>query len=402
MEAKVMKFSVLLPTRNRLEYLKYAITSIVEQDYDDWEIIISDNCSEEKVEDYIRSLSESRIKYFRTQSFCPVTENWNNALEKSTGDYVIMLGDDDCLLKGYFKTCAALLQQHNLPDMIYNSAMNYVYPNVMLGAPQGYLMQFGYAPFLVKKQAPFILDKQETLQLVRETFNFNLIVNFNMQHSLVSRSLINKMQNYGKFYQSPYPDYYATTSLLIKAQRILAVPYPMVVIGVTTKSFGYYFFNNKEKEGIEFLRNTPDAAIYSNVAKFVIPGTDMNISWLFSLETVRQNFHHEYKLKLNYKKFRFLQVLQQYKKFACQEGLAWKDMLRLAKSLFWWEKIVYMIPFFVAVVIRLHPRKTFGKTWASKMAYKFSHPSHGTPRQLPGQYNNILDVFHQNSIDLTQ
>ncbi len=394
-----MKFSVLLPTRNRLEYLKYAVSSILEQDYDNWEIIISDNCSEEKIEDYVLALSEPRIKYSRTSSFCPVTENWNNALIKSTGDYVIMLGDDDCLLKGYFKTCMSLLQQHNFPEMIYTSALNYVYPNVMPGNPQGHLMQWGYAPFLIEKRPPFILNKEEALRLAREILNFTVIVNFNMQHSLVSRSVIKELQKYGDFYQSPYPDYYATTSLLIKAQRILAVPYPMVVIGVTNKSFGYYYFNNKEKEGVDFLRNTPDMSVYTKVAKHVIPGTNMNISWLFSLETVKQNFKNECALKVNYKKFRFLQVLHQFRKFVCQEGLGWKDMIKLAKSLLWWEKIAYVIPFFIAFTIRLHPSKTFGRTWANRMAYKFSHPSLGVPKQLPGQYNNILDVFQQNPID---
>ena len=77
-----MKFSVLLPTRNRLELLKYAIETVRRQDYDNWEIIISDNYSEEDIAGYIQSLKEPRIKYYRTDSFVPVTDNWNNALEK--------------------------------------------------------------------------------------------------------------------------------------------------------------------------------------------------------------------------------------------------------------------------------------------------------------------------------
>ena len=44
-----MKFSVLLPTRNRLEYLRYAVETVRRQDYADWEIIVSDNCSEDDI-----------------------------------------------------------------------------------------------------------------------------------------------------------------------------------------------------------------------------------------------------------------------------------------------------------------------------------------------------------------
>ena len=44
-----IKFSVLLPTKNRLELLKSAIWSVREQNYDNWEIIVADNCSQEDI-----------------------------------------------------------------------------------------------------------------------------------------------------------------------------------------------------------------------------------------------------------------------------------------------------------------------------------------------------------------
>ena len=68
-----MKFSVLLPTRNRKELLARAIETVRRQDYENWEIIISDNFSDEDISGYISSLSETRIKYFRTENFVTVT-----------------------------------------------------------------------------------------------------------------------------------------------------------------------------------------------------------------------------------------------------------------------------------------------------------------------------------------
>ena len=78
-----MRFSVLLPTRNRLDLLTYAIETVRRQDYDDWEIVVSDNASEQDIAGDIKSLNEPRIKYVRTQEFIPVTDNWNNALRNS-------------------------------------------------------------------------------------------------------------------------------------------------------------------------------------------------------------------------------------------------------------------------------------------------------------------------------
>jgi glycosyltransferase involved in cell wall biosynthesis len=393
-----MKFSVLLPTRNRLEYLKYAISSVLYQDYENWEIIVSDNDSEEDIKGYVTSLNDSRVKYFKTKSFCPVTENWNNAMEKSTGDYVVMLGDDDCLLKGYFSHCLSLLNLHQFPDMIYNSAFIYIYPAVLQKIPNGKLEQHGNASFLVGQIAPYILDRRKANKLVNEILNFSVAVNFNMQHSLVSRKLILEMQRYGKFYQSPYPDYYATTALLLKAERVLAVPYPMVVIGVTPKSFGYFYLNNKENDGIAFLQNVPNDEIYQSIVKHIIPGTNMNICWLFANETIRKNFGKEFDLKVNYKKFRLLQVLHQYKKYMCNQGVNFKDLISYWKNLSLWEKFAYFIPYLITLAMRRIP-STLKERVANRMVYAFSHPKHGVPKQILGNYKNILEVFHQNNIE---
>jgi len=99
-----MKISVLLPTRDRLDLLRHAVASVTCLDDPDWEIVISDNCSSGDVEGYVASLHDKRIHYLRTPKLLSITENWNNALEHSTGEYVLMLGDDDALLSGYFTT----------------------------------------------------------------------------------------------------------------------------------------------------------------------------------------------------------------------------------------------------------------------------------------------------------
>jgi glycosyltransferase involved in cell wall biosynthesis len=55
--------SVIIPTHNRKEYLKDAVNSIQNQTYQNFEIIIVDDFSDDKTEDYVKSLSDKRIKY---------------------------------------------------------------------------------------------------------------------------------------------------------------------------------------------------------------------------------------------------------------------------------------------------------------------------------------------------
>ena len=389
----VMKFSVLIPTRNRLEYLKYAVLTVLEQNYSNWEIIISDNCSEEDVEGYVRSLKDPRILYFRTSNSCSVTENWNNAIEKSSGDYIVMLGDDDGLLSGYFLACISLLKEFDFPDLVYNSALIYSYPNVISSAPQGSLAKYVYSSFFVNKKDPFVLKRKEALKAVKKILGFTVEINFNAQHCLFKRDLRASLSKYGSFYQSPYPDYYSTTALFLKAKRILVVPYPLVIIGVCPKSFGFYYFNNQEEKGVCFLKNQPESMVCKQVEKVILEGANMNISWLISNETVRVNFIEECNLKVNYKKFRFLQIGKWIKRYAFSEGVRFFDMMKLIKKMTFCEKICYFPLFLLSYIVRKNPKFQFGKKLIAKMEYAFSHPSFGRPVFLKGQYSNILDVF---------
>src|ERR1700733_1385243 len=123
-----MKISVLLPTRDRLDLLRHAVASVTRLEDTDYEVVISDNCSSGDVEGYASSLNDVRVRYVRTPELLSVTENWNNALAHCTGDYVLMLGDDDALLDGYFTRTRRLIAEFDDPQVIYHSALLYSYP----------------------------------------------------------------------------------------------------------------------------------------------------------------------------------------------------------------------------------------------------------------------------------
>ncbi|MBN9378565.1 MAG: glycosyltransferase [Chlamydiales bacterium] len=391
------KFSVLLPTRNRLEYLKFAINSVLQQDYENWEIVVSDNCSDQDIEGYITSLADQRIKYYRTETFIPVTDNWNMALEKSDGDYVIMLGDDDALMQGYFRTLLNLLKDFDSPDLVYSSALLYAYPGVVPGFPQGLLHKWGNAEFLEGKTRPFLLDKAQAVDTVQRSLQFKVLFNFNMQFALVSRCLIQECQKQGSFYQSPFPDYYAMTVLMLKAKKILAVPDPLVVVGITSKSFGYYFFNEKEQVGVEFLKNYPNESLIKNIKQYLMPGLHMNTSWLIALEAVKRNFGQEFNLEVNYKKYRILQMLHYFKNYACEKNMSLRDIWNMKKFLFWWEKLFYFFPCLIcSQVLRWYPKKQQRDDYIYNFVTSFSHPSF-TMERIQKDYNDISEIIRNHS-----
>jgi len=397
-----MKFSVLLPTRDRLDLLTYAIETVRRQDYNDWEIVVSDNASEQDIAGYIRSLNEPRIKYVRTQAFVPVTENWNNALKNSSGEYIVMLGDDDCLLKGFFRTMDSLIEEFQNPDSIYTNALLYAYPGVMQGYPEGFLQPYGYAPFFRNASKPFLLNRTTAHKLARDAMHFKMSYTFNMQHSVVKRTFIDRLSKKGPFFQSPYPDFYATNVILLNAETLVINQTPMVAVGISPKSFGYYYFNDQEKKGVDFLNNLPDAETVRRMEHVILPGLTDKTSWLIAMEMIKFNYGSEFQLTVDYNRYRYLQILYVYGRFA--RALKQKDPKlsqyriefdELVSKLTVWEKIVYLQMLRIADLgMRFIPYGIRDKMIGTIFVWIGKTPQLNLQKN-DRPYNNILEVFEQ-------
>ena len=88
--------SVIIPTHNRKELLIRAIKSVLDQSYQDFEIIVVDDLgvSEDCVD------FDPRIKYFRVKSDGYIAYSRNIGIYKSEGKYIAFLDDDDIWLPG--------------------------------------------------------------------------------------------------------------------------------------------------------------------------------------------------------------------------------------------------------------------------------------------------------------
>ena len=87
--------SVIIPTYNRAEYLKQAITSVLAQTYTNFELLILDNYSTDLTPDVVASFNDPRIKYLRHQCNIRSMANWSYGVYWAQGEYLCILGDDD-------------------------------------------------------------------------------------------------------------------------------------------------------------------------------------------------------------------------------------------------------------------------------------------------------------------
>lgn len=92
-------FSIVIPTYNRSKNLVIAIKSVLRQNFNDYEIIISDNASTDDTEKICKSFKNKRIKYFKNTTNIGISRNIYKVIKFAYGNYVFLLGDDDFILK---------------------------------------------------------------------------------------------------------------------------------------------------------------------------------------------------------------------------------------------------------------------------------------------------------------
>jgi len=108
--------SVGIPTYNRAHLIQRSINSLINQDYDNIEIVISDNASTDDTSLICQELCKQseRIKYIRQPTNYGPTRNFKEVLAHSAGEFFMWLADDDYLDSSYISKCVNFLQEN--PD----------------------------------------------------------------------------------------------------------------------------------------------------------------------------------------------------------------------------------------------------------------------------------------------
>jgi glycosyltransferase involved in cell wall biosynthesis len=390
------KFSVLLPTRNRFELLKDAIQTVRCQGYPDWELIVADNCSCDNVPEYVAGLRDPRIVCIRSDKPVSVTENWNRALNASSGDYVIVLGDDDGLVPDYFYRLLTVIDKLSNPDFVYHGAYHFAFPGVLPSMPAGSLTDVtSFYDCLRTPEKVKLLACDEARALARASLDMRARFGFNMQHFLFSRRFLDRVAKIGPFFQGPFPDFYAANISMLTADRIGLLAEPMVIIGISPKSYGNYHFNNQEKEGISFLSaSSNDCQTDGALELQLLPGTNMNSSWLLSVALIPRNLGVRDDLQPNVARYRRLQIKYNLTMATLGKSVG-ANLRKLWTSLNWKEKFFALTLKTFLYSSYFIPRR-FRTRWVSLTEIfdrQYPRLLNGLSKPVVGRYQTVTDVY---------
>lgn len=108
------KISVIMSSYNRTQYIKEAIESILNQTYQDFELIIIDDCSKKETQDVIEQYAKNdeRIIFLKNEHNMGPSNTRNRGFEIAKGEYIAIVDDDDICLPDKFEKQIEYLDKH--------------------------------------------------------------------------------------------------------------------------------------------------------------------------------------------------------------------------------------------------------------------------------------------------
>ena len=139
--------SVIVNCFNGEKYLKEALASVLNQSYENWEIIFWDNRSTDNSKNILNSFKDSRIKYFFAEKHTTLYQARNLAIKKSNGELLAFIDVDDIWEKNKLELQVPIFQ---------NSKISLVYSNLWIAK-----QNLEKKKLFIKKESPsgFIYEK---------------------------------------------------------------------------------------------------------------------------------------------------------------------------------------------------------------------------------------------------
>lgn len=205
-------FSIVIPTKNRSFLVKYAIQSVLNQSFKDFEIIIADNDDTEETKYVIKSFQDSRIRYYRSGNLS-MPDNWDYGCEKINGKYLLIVED------------RMALKPHAL-EKIYNVLLQ-TQSNVVVWGFDWFFERYGTGIHDKKLNGNYYRISSNEIVKSFLDLNMDFFLKYSPRglNSCVSRDIVNKIYN-GPFYRlcpPVAPDYTMCFQVLNEVDNIIRI-----------------------------------------------------------------------------------------------------------------------------------------------------------------------------------
>jgi hypothetical protein len=238
-----VRFSVVIPTRERADTLRFALHTCLDQAFDDYEIVVSDNFSSPATRAVVEEAASAKVRYVRTAEPVAMSANWEYGVAHARGEYVLVVGDDDGLLPHALAELDRLARRHPWKAIRWGAAF-YTWPTVAL-VGQGNYLRLSLGSKLKER------DGADVIREVAEFREFYTELPM-LYNSAVHRDVLDSLRaSTGRVFPHPIPDVYSGFAVAHAAGRFLSTDVPMSVSGQSRASNGIAMLFNRGRSEID-------------------------------------------------------------------------------------------------------------------------------------------------------
>ena len=112
--------SIVIPVHNGLPFLRDAVQSALVQDYEDLEILVMENMSDDGTAEWLSKITDPRVRVVSQDDLVSVDRNFTDAVACATGEFLRILCADDLLRQGAVAAHVGAFSRH--PDAVMVSS----------------------------------------------------------------------------------------------------------------------------------------------------------------------------------------------------------------------------------------------------------------------------------------
>lgn len=227
------KFAVIIPTRERADVLSSTIQTIIDQDYDNLSIIVSDNFSQDDTAEVVRSFSDPRLRYINPGRRLSMSHHYEFALSHVEDGWVTIIGDDDALVPGALRKVAGLVADTGV-SAVRSTLCKYRWPSPSSAGRLNIPMSRGTE---LRDSATWL---EKVLHGEGEYFDLPMLYT----GGFAEKSVMDRIKaRIGAYYHSCVPDVYSGTAIASVTDRYLFSHEPLAIAGISRHSIGTHHFS---------------------------------------------------------------------------------------------------------------------------------------------------------------
>lgn len=230
------KISIVIPVNECNYTLEKTLETCLNQRFEEYEIVVSDNSSPEytKIYDLVKQINNPKIKYYRTPYELPLVKNFEYAYLKSKGEFIFAIGPDDAVLPYALQYMWDAVEQNPESNLLIWQKLVYVWPEV---EDAGEASKFCFPVDLEKdKQQLYTISGEQAIEVLIEGINQGInhidttpmiYINSGMRR----RHILKLIEKTGKILDGSTPDMYIGIVNLALEECVLCEKTPLIIDG---------------------------------------------------------------------------------------------------------------------------------------------------------------------------